>query len=186
MHRLILVLTLVLVASAVSGVFAQKPASRSTRPPPLKLTIKKVVDAKSKHVYLRAEFENTTKKPLTVYRPQDGSYHGWLSPIYDLTIKEKGAKKKLTLPSRCGNHGADYAAAAVVIAPGKTAAIKVYVHHGMEKGKRYSIALRYAVRKGRYPGPSVSFPSLDEVKYGPWPDGVFVGEVASKSITVTW
>ena len=49
----------------------------------------------------------------------DGSFYGWLSPKYELTVEEPG-EEPWKLSSRCGNHGGDYDATTMVtLAPGE-------------------------------------------------------------------
>jgi hypothetical protein len=156
-----------------------------------------IVDAKTGEVrenrgraygifWIDVAFTNVGEGVATVIKPQDGSWEGWLSPVYDLTIQREGDAKPMSSGGRCGNHGATYDHRSMIrIAPGDTETQSLPVALSPDEPGVYRLKLRYEVRPGAYPGPRYRAPSDEEYEFADWPDGVFTGTATSNEFTLT-
>lgn len=130
-------------------------------------------------------FANRGERPATIILPQDGSTHGWLSPEYVFSI-QRVADGVATEPllRRCGNHGAAYDASTMrTIPPDGAVSVVVRAPHDLVEPGEYRATLTYSVEAGKYPGPHYAFPPPRTYSFGPWPSGVFVGELESNAVT---
>lgn len=132
---------------------------------------------------LDAVFENRGDTPQTIITPQDGSFEGWLSPTYEVAVTRDTEEKPLGIGGRCGNHGGFYNDRTMkVVKPGERLTVRLITPYLFADAGSYTATLRYAVKPNAYPGESYHAPSMEDPNFRAWPDGVFVGEVASKSI----
>ena len=186
----VLIQTLILATSALLatplGANPAEPGLTSPPATPITLKIKGIVATKYPTLVVEATFTNTSKKPIVLYRPQDGSFYGWVAPHFDFMILPKGSKTRLGPGGRCGNHGARYGAAArITLEPGKSTTLTLHPPHAI-KGASYNVRLTYSVAPNRYPlGGRLYVPSAKKIVWTAWPKGTWVGTVSSNTITVT-
>jgi hypothetical protein len=92
-------------------------------------------------------FKNGSKRPVTIVRPQDGSFYGWVEPHYKFVIDRRGGGKAATMLPRCGNHGAVYNEHSMVsLEPGKSFELDVRVPVDLKPGAWHA-SLDYVMKK---------------------------------------
>lgn len=130
-----------------------------------------------------ARFRNRGQRSVKVIMPQDGSEYGWLSPGYVFSIERVADGKKAALIPRCGNHGATYDSSTMrAIEPGGVLSVPLQAWLEFPGPGTYRATLTYSVAAGKYPGPRYYAPSEEDFAFGPWPTGVFVGDLVSNQV----
>jgi len=142
-------------------------------------------ETKGRNLPLEVTFTNTGARPATVIRPQDGSFVGWLSPIYEVEVIAPGGNR-LSLGPRCGNHGARYDGTSLVTVPaGQSRTVRIVTPYSLKEPGTYRVRLCYEVKPDRYPGTSYHAPSREETRFRAWPEDVYVGRVRSDPIEIS-
>lgn len=145
---------------------------------------------------LRARFVNVGTSPAYVIEPQQGSFHGWLSPTYDVGILAPGGRY-LDLPGPCGELRAVFDKKTMhSVPPGGAKTLSIRTPFAPDVPGTYHVRLRYFVEERAYPGPTYRAPSpervtsptepaMDEAEWREWPRGVFVGRLLSNAIEIS-
>jgi hypothetical protein len=166
--------------------------SSPTAPPSPPLSVElRIQDARSdtragQILILDAVYRNTGTTPVTVIRPQDGSFHGAVPPYMDLEVLPiHGGPGVPVLEQGCGNCGGSYdEGTMIVIPPGGETTLRTPAPWFPDAAGRYRVRMKYEVRAGDYPGRRLDIPSEDEPPRGNWPAGVFVGVVESPPLEI--
>lgn len=133
----------------------------------------------------RLRFRNAGPEEVTILRPQDGSEWGWLEPHYWFEITDAEGRL-VPLPSRCGNHGADYASDAhyLRIPAGAAKELEVSVPHDLAGGK-HTVRFHY-VQTARPGQAEIQVPGEGKAggKVSPLAGKLFLGQLTSGTLEV--
>lgn len=166
-HRCAGLVAVALTCVVIRPVPLATPASRDT----LHLEL-------SEHL-LTARFMNRGAHPIRILKPMDGSEWGWTMPHYRLIVVDQ-MQVEVPMRSRCGIYGFPYSGTTwpddylITIPAGGVYEVPMYHNHRIDAVGTYHVTLEY-----RFDPDSNTTPSGDR-----YPDGLWIGQVTSKTIQV--
>ncbi len=185
-----------LLASIVSSVAASliftscsEPSARVPESGYSPLTLR-IEDANASEptdrVALEATFTNSSTRPYQIILPQDGSFYGWLSPTYEVSVVDgESAEAAFQLQPRCGNHGAVYNDKTLKrIEPGESLTLQLNPYFHIQESGESKVQLRYRVEADKFPGEHYQAPAAKTPRWRAWPKEVYVGELVSNVVSI--
>ncbi len=129
-------------------------------------------------------FHNTSRRPIVVFRPRDGSEWGWVRPYYRFTVTaEDGTELEPIL--RCGLFGAPYSGTkwpddyAVTLKPRERFEIPIFIPQlGYNRQRRgtFRIRLEYEMR---------DVDPTDPIRDLEIPEGTWIGKAVANELVIT-